>query len=177
MRNGLQRFLKAGPSGQRNSFLLKSTNVYPMFLCVSAFSLNIWSQPPLCLLPSSLRGWWTPLTSLNRSCATPGILWIHRFTCVPIPSLLNWPTLPASRIRKTLEVCVFSAIITLTRKYLDLLLHEAIFTSLRRPLLELIGPILDISRACLGPALASAGPVWLVSLPGLCLSLLRCSLA
>ena len=169
--------MKAGPSGQRNSFLLKSTNVSPVFLCVSAFNLSIWSQPPLCLLPSSLRGLWTPLTSLNRSCATPGILWIHRFTCVPIPSLLNWPTLPASRIRKTLDVCVFSAIITLTRNYLDLLLHEAIFTSLRRPLLELIGPILDISRACLGPALASAGSVWLVSLPGLCLSLLRCSLA
>ena len=35
MRNGLQRSLKAGPSGKRNPFLLKSANVSPMCLCFS----------------------------------------------------------------------------------------------------------------------------------------------
>ena len=50
-----------------------------------------------------------------------------------------------------------------------------LFTCLTGPVLELIGPILDISRACLDPVLSSTGPVWLASRSGLCLSLLRCS--
>ena len=61
MRNGLQRSLKAGPSGKRNPFLLKSANVSPMCLCFSCKYLVSATSLVITLFSSRFVD---PLTSL-----------------------------------------------------------------------------------------------------------------